>query len=298
MKKYFFGLAALLLMTPLALVSCGDDEKDDNGTEKAPVTLKTPQHKDDAVKYLINQSAVFGNKVLKCIELTESGKYLVTYQDAVAATRAGEDILLHYLMGDYSVSGGSFNLSGFGVVSIDKTSAKLEMTITTSDGEKVTVPVTLSQSQVESLINTYLCRTWTIQSTRLRYPSGTATLAKEFQGCNMYEILNFARQYYDFSDEVSVNKIVRGVTITSAYTFLINYADDSYDVGSWSWNGTPSADLLSGGINYHWDADYMGNPMLNKAAASVEFIGGDQCKLTLKGTISGKSVEVVWTMKG
>ncbi len=297
MKKIFSMLAALLMAAaPVALVSCGDDDDKNSGEERAPITLTAPKYKDNAAKYEFKENFVVDGKLIKCIELTESGKYLITYKKDVASTRANDDALYYYLMGDFTVAGGDLTLAGFGVISINGDSANLSLTIKTSSGATYTVPVTLSKTLVETLINTYLCRTWIIQTTRLRYPSGTAILAKDFQGCNMYEILEFARQYYDFSDEVSVNKIVRGVTITSAYTFLINYADDTNDVGQWTWSSTPSADLQSNGINYHWDSDDMGNSMLNKADASVEFIGGNQCKLTLKGTISGKSVEVVWTM--
>jgi hypothetical protein len=297
MKYLLNTLAAVfLLAAPLAYVSCGDDDDDTPaGNERKPVTLQEPQHKDDAAKYDLQQPVTLGDMLVRSIELTESGKYLITYQKAeAAATRAGDPML--YLMGDYTSSGVGFRLVGFGVISISAESATLSLTITTDSGDTITVPATLSKTMVETLINNYLCRTWIIDNTRLRYPNGNITLAKDFEGCNMYEILEFARQFYNFSDEVSVNKIVRGVTITSAYTFLINYADYTYDVGSWTWSSTPSADLQSNGISYHWDADYMGNPMLNTASASVEFPGGNQCKLTLKGTIGGKVIEVVWTM--
>lgn len=296
MKKYLLALSALLLTSTFVLVSCGDDDDDSNTSNtSAPVTLKAPKYKDVAAKYEIRQRVAVSGKIIRSLELTESGKYFITYQNEVAATR-GDDFDLQYIMGDYSMNGTTFTLTGFGVVSISSDSATLNLTVTDSNGDTVTVPATLTKGQVESLINTYLCRTWIIDKTRLRYPTGGAVLAKDFNGCNMYEILEFARQYYNFSDKVSVNKIVRGVTITSAYTFLINYADDTFDVGQWTWSSMPSADLQSNGISYHWDAEDMGNPMLNKADASVEFIGGNQCKLTLKGTISGQTVELVWTM--
>ncbi|MBQ9356774.1 MAG: hypothetical protein IJT98_05750 [Prevotella sp.] len=294
MKKYLFALSALLLTATFGLVACGeDDDQNELASKLAAITLKSPSHSVDAklIKFI---GTKVGDKIIESIELTESGKYLVTYREENAATRGLSDLL--YLFGTYTGSGTSFQLSGFGNISISGDNVNANVTLTVGSVE-VTVPVTISMAEAESLMATYLCRTWTVTNTRLRYPTSSgAVLAKDFPGeCNLKTLVDFAREYVDIKDSFNPDKIVKGVTFTTIKSFLINYADDTYDVGSWSWDGTPSVELQTASMTYHWNSDDMGASFMN-GKAGLEF-AGNTCKLSLKADISGKQIEVVWTMQ-
>lgn len=294
MKKHLILLSALLLMMPLALASCSSDD-DNNSAALQPVTLTSPEHKDDAVKMNFTEETIVENKIIKSIELTESGKFLVTYSLAGAKTRSSETPL--YLMGEYVKNGASITLSGFGTIEVNgEQGPSAAVTIKVGDSE-VNVPATLTKNQAEQPMDIYLCRTWTVEKTRLLI--GAASVQQDFNGCNIYEVVEFVKSKgMAISDKFSSQKVVRGVTFTSANTFLVNYADNSYDVGTWSWNGgVPTAELQAGDITYSWNGEDMGNSLMkSNSQASVAFTAAE-CRLTLKAQLQDKDVEVVWYMR-
>ena len=296
MKKYLLSLAAMLMLAaPLALISCGDDDDDVSKPTILPVNLQDPNFKAIAKKIILQQLTSVNGNIIESIELTESGNYfIVAHPGDNARTRTLSDYV--YLFGAYSSSGATFQLNGFGSITVDGDNVKANITITVPGSDPITVPVTLTKNEMEGLMATYLCRTWTISNTRLRYPNGGAVLAKDFPGeCNLKSIVDFVKEYVSISDSFNPQKIVKGVTFTSAKTFLINYADNTYDYGSWNWVGTPSVELQTGAITYRWNEADMGASFLN-GSASIAF-SGSECKLTLKATYDGKAVEVVWTLR-
>ena len=299
MKKLY--LLALLALTSLAFTSCGDDDDDNNNPANSQITLKTPAFKDVAAKYILQSpvSVILENGkhvLLKKLEITESGNYLISYEDLdlSRSTRAGNP-LLEYLTGIVKVMpDGSLQLTGFGSIYISINGSNYHLTlIPTGDGQ-IEFDVVKADLVPTSDLTNYLCRTWTVENTRVRGVIDGATVARDFPGtCNINDLIAYAKERgAKIDDEVAANTIVNGVTFTSSGTYFINYANGKFDVGEWHWTYQTTG---SGKLAYSWDDSSMGTS-LESGDASVDFVEGTKCKLTLAASIPGSTVEVVYTM--
>lgn len=299
MKKHFF-LMALMAIAPLALISCGDD--DDESAESTPkVNLSTPAYKDNAAKFTIDNvpTKLNGKDILLTgLEFTESGYYLITYREAAAATRT-DNFDLSYYMSKYIMSSESdYTLSDFGHVKIAGKSGNNYLLLVKSAGEEeFEVPATPWNGNVKPGTETdYLCRTWTITNTRLMGTvmnnGKTIKLGRDFPGeCDLNQIIDYAKeQGANITDYIDDNSIVKGVTFTEKGTYLLNFNRSTYDVGEWRWT-----DMTKGLLSYTWNnPTEMGNP-LESGIAQVAF-ANNECKLTLKSTVSEFDLEMICTM--
>jgi len=300
MKKYFF-MMALLAIAPLALISCGDDEEDaGSGTSSQTVNLPIPPQKDDAVKFTINEAKakVNGKMVtITGIELLESGKYLMTYRET-AATRDGS-FNLGYYMSSYLRSGDSeYKLNEFGNIIIKgKSGNEYLLLIRPASEDEFEVPATKWNGVATGKETDYLCREWRVTNTRLM---GTVLnngkqvkLGKDFPGeCDLNEIIDYAIENgANITDHIDDNSIVKGIYFSQAGTYCISFNRSTYDIGTWRWS-----DMTKGTLTYTWDApEVMGNP-LESGYAQVAF-ANNQCKLTMKTTISEFDLEVIYTLQ-
>ena len=118
MKKYLLSLAAMLMLAaPLVLISCGDDDDDNSQPTILPVNLQDPNFKALAKKIILQQLTSVNGNIIESIELTESGNYFIVAHPADnVRTRALSDYI--YLFGVYSSQGATFELNGFGSITV------------------------------------------------------------------------------------------------------------------------------------------------------------------------------------
>jgi len=299
MKKYFF-LMALLAIAPLSLISCGDDDEADSGGSTPAVTLPVPTNKNDAAKFTVsNASAKVNGRLVTItgVEFTESGNYIMTYRET-AATRDGS-FNLGYYMGTYLLSGDSeYTLSDFGEIVIKgKSGNEYVLLIRPASEDEFETPATKWNDIASGTETDYLCREWTVINTRIM---GTVNnngkqvkLGRDFPGkCDLNQLIDYAIENgANITDHIDDNSIIQGINFTQAGTYCIRFNRSTYDVGTWRWS-----DMSKGTLTYTWDdPKAMGNP-LESGYAQVAF-ANNQCKLTLKTTISEFDIQVIYTLQ-
>ena len=287
-------LMVLTAMT-LTLASCSKDDDNDNGkpNDTHAQTIPAPPYKDDAVKLSLpdNNISVGGLRAnVTALELGEGGTYIVTYT-LVATTRAADGT--SYKTGKYTKSNDSYNLSGFATVTINgKSGSTYTIVVKTTDGVSTELNATAATGGVATgAMTDNLCRTWTIENTRLTMEVEGITAGRDFPGtCNLNALIAYAKDRgMKINDEVEENSVVTGITFSRAGTFLINYMNGKNDVGKWNW-----ASQASGTISYGWNDPDMGNSLEN-GEATVAF-DGSKCKLTLGATIDGHKLQAIYTL--
>lgn len=286
-------LMALAAMT-LTLASCSKDDDNGNSNDTPPAqTIPAPQYKDDAVKLSLpdNSISVGGLRAnVTTLELGEGGTYIVTYTP-VATTRAADGT--SYKTGKYTKSNDSYNLSGFATVTINgKSGSTYSIVVKTTDGVSTELNATVAAGGVATgAMTDNLCRTWTIENTRLTMEVEGITAGRDFPGtCDLNALIAYAKDRgMKINDDVEENSVVTGITFSRAGTFLISYRNGKNDVGRWNW-----ASQASGTLSYSWDSPDMGNALEN-GAATVAF-DGSKCKLTLGATIDGHKLQAIYTL--
>ena len=287
-------LMVLTAMT-LTLASCSKDDDNDNGkpNDTHAQTIPAPPYKDDAVKLSLpdNNISVGGLRAnVTALELGEGGTYIVTYTP-VTTTRAADGT--SYKTGKYTKSNDSYNLSGFATVTINgKSGSTYTIVVKTTDGVSTELNATAATGGVATgAMTDNLCRTWTIENTRLTMEVEGITAGRDFPGtCNLNALIAYAKDRgMKINDEVEENSVVTGITFSRAGTFLINYMNGKNDVGKWNW-----ASQASGTISYGWNDPDMGNSLEN-GEATVAF-DGSKCKLTLGATIDGHKLQAIYTL--
>lgn len=283
MKRNYFYMALLAIAT-LAITglntACGGDDDDDS----PKVPEKLVKFADQALSLELLDEIVYDSKLLKRIELAESGDVLMSLEELLyAKTRSSLDNVTSYLHGTFVVDGNTYTISvngkkAFDIIVTNKsgttTNAKIEFT----DGRAYEVPAKLAQRLTDTSTKE-LCATWKVKKTRLRL-EGDVTGAADFNGCNLHEILEYAKKRGgNISQEFDVDKVVTDIKFTSWGTFEINYKDGKPDVGTWSWQNRSN-----GTLTYRWnDPSNMGNDFEN-GTATFDQRAGSYC-LTLGADI-------------
>ena len=287
-------LMVLTAMT-LTLVSCSKDDDNDNGNsnDNPNQTITAPPYKDDAVKLSLPDNSInVGGQTanVSALELAEGGTYIVTHSQ-VATTRADDGT--SYKTGKYTKSSNSYNLAGFATVTINgKSGSTYNIVVKTPDGVATELNAKAATGSVATGIMTdNLCRTWTIENTRLTMEVEGITAGKDFPGtCNLNEMIAYAKERgMKINDDVEENSVVTGITFTRAGTFLISYMNGNNDVGKWNWTSQNN-----GTLSYGWNDSDMGNAFEN-GTATVAF-DGSKCKLTLGADIDGHKVQAIYTL--
>ncbi len=280
-----------LAVIMLASSSCSNDDDKDT-TSSTETTLRTPQYKNDAVRMNLppNRLIVDGQEAnVNLIELAESGTYLIAYQQN--ATRTADNT--KYRTGSYTKNGNAYNLTGFATVTINgKSGSTYTIVVKTTDGTTTELSATAASGGVASgTMTDNLCRTWTIEKTRLSVTVEGITAAKEFPGrCDLNKLIDYAKERgLKIDDKVEENSIVSGITFSQAGTFIISYQNGINDVGKWKWSN-PS----TGALSYGWESSDMGNSLEN-GQATVSF-KDEKCKLTLGATINNYPIQLEYTL--
>lgn len=279
--KYNYFYMALFAIATLAITglttACGSDNDDD--TPKVPE--KIVKYAEQALSLELLNDVYYNDKILRRTELTEGGECLLTLVDNLptAKTRLVIHDILSYVHGTYTVKDNTYTIYIDGKKMCDITVSNKNGTTTNAkiefeNGSAFEVTARLAQRLTDSATKE-LCATWKVKKTRLRL-EGDVTGAADFNGCNLHEILEYAKKRGgNISQEFDVNKIVTDIKFTSWGTFEINYKDGKPDVGTWTWQNR-----TNGAITYHWNDPYnMGNDFEN-GTATFDQRAGSYC-LTL-----------------
>lgn len=281
-KKLFYVMC--MALTSMAFVACGGDDEPE--PDKAP-TLKTPAFAEQASSLTI----VDENSPYKYIELTESGRAVLQLnqrQVSSVKTRGVEDIL-SYIAGTFAWDGNKYTIYGMDkkvlcYVQTAKLGNKVSIRIEMPDGTVFEGEGTLGTKASSDATND-ISRSWKVTETMLTYEA-EATGGKKFTGCDLNEILEYAKRKGTFNETLSTNKKVTEIVFTRSGAFFIFYANDENDYGTWQWQNASQ-----GTISYRWREADMGNKF-ESGVATFDVRKG-QYALTLKAdTDAGDKVSM------
>ena len=267
MKKFIAWALAALLIVP---VSCnkGNENKMDEPATKALAQVIT-----------FNTPAVLGSYGLKSIELSEAGRYIVLLQSSVKAVASSDDLVIY---GTYTYTNGTFNLDGFGHVTINGT--QVSITLETAGGSPVTASATIKPTTTSDTPHDNLCRNWKIGKTIIGISGGSfgqAGAEKVFNsGINMNEIITWTEDYISLSAQEKADLLkysVQEVCITGAGSLAVAFSQADPFVGTYS--------LTSTNISFGFDVNDIPFVKNGKFTGTVTF-EGSTCKVTAKASMT------------
>lgn len=267
MKKFIAWALAALLIVP---VSCnkGNENKMDEPATKALAQVIT-----------FNTPAVLGSYGLKSIELSEAGRYIVLLQSSVKAVASSDDLVIY---GTYTYTNGTFNLDGFGHVTINGN--QVTITTETAGGSPVTATATIKPTTTSDTPHDNLCRNWKIGKTIIGISGGSfgqAGAEKVFNsGINMNEIITWTEDYISLSAQEKADLLkysVQEVCITGAGSLAVAFSQADPFVGTYS--------LTSTNISFGFDVNDIPFVKNGKFTGTVTF-EGSTCKVTAKASMT------------
>lgn len=280
-KKLLFVLG--MALTAMSFVACGGDDEPEPA--KAPV-LKNPTYAEQAASLSISDLTA----PYIYIELTESGRAVLQLRRTVNEVKAlqPEDVA-DYIAGTFAWDGNKYTIYGTDgkvicTVQTAKTGNKVSINIEMPDGTSYEVSGTMA-SKSSASTTTDIARSWKVTETMLTYEA-EATGGKKFTGCDLNEILEYAKRKGTFNETLSTNKKVTEIVFTRSGAFFIFYANDENDYGTWQWQNASQ-----GTISYRWREADMGNKF-ESGVATFDVRKG-QYALTLKAdTDAGDKVSM------
>lgn len=280
-------MLAMLAFTTLSFTACNNDKDDEPVNED--VILATPNYADDAIRLKFDDPVKYDDEFnLTELELTESGYYLLKLEKAnpfaVKATRLS--VRTYKFLNDlFSKAENVYNLKNFGTVKITSNGSKYTVELT-FNGNTITVTaskngITISDSSRTTL---NLCRTWTIQSTRVQI-EGESGFYQE-AGCDLNSILAYVQQHAQISDEVQSNQVISRISFSNNGTFTLVYANGLTDRAQWQW-----VSPANGTLTYTWEHNDMGYSFINGQASVQIHQKGTPSRLLLSGTVKNNKGE-------
>ena len=280
MKKYL--VFAMSIALAFGFASCGSDDPEPNPVDNGvtPLKLKKPEFVNQAACYTITDK----DCSVKFIDFTESGRVIIQKTkefEIVPETRA--DGYLEYLIGTFKWDGKQYTVYApdFSVLCYLTTSklsnGKYSISVQFPDQDPIVAEGTAVSKATETDLTSDLCRSWKVDKTRIRH-EGSVTAAKEFQGCNLNEILEYAKTKATINESFAPNKVVTDVILTRTGSFYIFYANGDNDFGTWTWKNQTKGELT-----YKWRDAEMGNKF-ESGEATFDVRTGKYC-LTLDADI-------------
>lgn len=280
-KKLLFVLG--MALTAMSFVACGGDDEPEPA--KAPV-LKNPTYAEQAASLSISDLTA----PYSYIELTESGRAVLQLRRTVNEVKARQpEDVADYIAGTFAWDGNKYTIYGSDgkvicTVQTAKTGNKVSINIEMPDGTSYEVSGTMA-SKSSASTTTDIARSWKVTETMLTYEA-EATGGKKFTGCDLNEILEYAKRKGTFNETLSTNKKVTEIVFTRSGAFFIFYANDENDYGTWQWQNASQ-----GTISYRWREADMGNKF-ESGVATFDVRKG-QYALTLKAdTDAGDKVSM------
>ena len=199
MKKYFILSVAALVVLPMFLACHKSDSNTDDPTVELvvmddPVTkevAKTIEFKANALPVYVDDVAQY--EILS-IEFTEGGRYIMKRR--VAAITKVEVGDVETVVGTYTESNGTYNMEGFGEVTVSEGSGTQEVEVKPAGEENAdnatTTQATVTQTTTSSTEENNISRTWSVANTLLKVSGSGVSIEKTFTGLNLQEMAKYA----------------------------------------------------------------------------------------------------------
>lgn len=312
-KPGLFCLSSMMFLSVGLFSSCSSD--DDNETSE-PINLETPAYKSVSAKYNVTS----GGDGISSIELTESGEYIVIFDNASYAPKQnkttknmsmgilnGNKISTRAFIGNIhgkftKKSDNEFILDGFGTIVITGSADNaISIKVTTEDGEELNLNAEKATILADTEMTKALCRTWNINTIKMVatfngksfYDSG-ARPTSDYNA--IYRELNTAMQ--KLSESINGEEdnetyftepgfIPEDIIFTKAGTYLVTTESDQLSIYNWAWQNESKGELRYTFKNGMFD-EYISN------TANVKFSGNTLTinEINLNESEGGMSLQV------
>ena len=275
MKKHLFYVLCMAL-TAMTFQACGSDDPEPSNQ---PPKLNTVTNAEQAALYNIQDA----KSPVKFVEFTETGLAVIQMvKDAPEVKTRGVAEILDYIVGTYKWDGKEYEVlvggKTFCWFSIGNLSnGKYSISIRFPGEDPIEVKGSIGAKASATNLTSDMCRSWVIDETRIRH-EGKVTGAKEFKGCNMNDILAYAKKMANITEEFEPNKVVTNIVFTRSGSFYIFYANGDDDFGTWKWKNEKE-----GILTYQWRDESMGSEF-ESGEATFDVRRGKYC-LTLTADI-------------
>ena len=209
---------------------------------------------------------VTGSNALDFIALTESGKYLICEFDS--------DKDRVYSTGDYTISDNKYVLGNDATLTFSQTGSPVTFTLKKNDGKEISGSANPVKNTKMTDNVKKLCRTWTITRTQISV-SGSINASAKFDGCNLEEISDFAR-----NQGMEIKKDFKGISINTITVMPTGSAIIAYSTGKIDVAECDFTAIEKGELKYSWkDESALGYELTN-GTATVSF-KDDKCALSV-----------------
>lgn len=294
MKKNLLVLAALSVVALPFLFSCGKPNDPDKPAET--VVMQDPPTKDAALliefhedkplpKYADNQ----GEYEVLSIEFTESNRYIIKRRVIETKAKVGD---IQTVVGSYTESNGNYNCPGFGSVNVSGSGSNANVNVKPEGGNEFNgnanvkdTPEGSSQDQKNA------DRNWKIASTTLEVNGDGVRFSRDFEGCDLHEMADFAkRNKANVDPDKFVGYKVVEFIFTGNGTFVINFTGPNAP----AIEGTYKINESSKTINFTLPGD---NPFFSGSIpGTYEYSVDKKMTLVLNASIKGYSGSMTFIM--
>ena len=257
MKKlvYFTAIAAALL----AASSCQEKPIDQ------PEVLPAPANAVNAKKLVLANNDLN----IKSIEFTEAGRYIIAIVEAApvssAPTKAAGDII-SYLTGSYTVNGNTYNLQGYGSVTVDGTG----VTVAPNEGSSIETTCTETAQNPQTDFYTTIARTWKVDNSRISVNANGNNVTVTKTGCDLPSVAAELNQKgVNINPSRVAGYVVKDVIFTKSKTFAVEFTGNDPFVGEFDLGSDHT-------FTYNFDGN-SGNDFFNASSSgSVNYVAEDQ----------------------
>ena len=211
MKKLF--LLTALTAGLIAVAACKKDKPVN------PEVLPEPAEASLAKKLDLADNA----QHITSIEFTEAGRYIITFYEAdpddyIATKSFG--YMYRHITGAYTFNNNTYNLEGYGKVTINGSN----VTVTPTDGTETTARFTEQEAYPEWDFLITLARTWKVDNTRVAVTMNGNAVTVTKQGCDIPSIAEELRQKgVQINTESVAGYVVEDIIFTRNKTFAIEF---------------------------------------------------------------------------
>lgn len=283
MKKYSV-LLAVAAVSLFAFAACNKNGGEGGGGG-SEVVMKDGTTKAAAkvVKFNNEKKPVYtdpnGTYQIKKLEFTEDGMCVIERQ-LIVTTKADESGVSN-LVYAYTVSGSTYNIIGFGTVTISGSSVNVAPS---TGGESGTFDATVTPTTTSSTTENNFARTWKVNSVVVGLSGKDVSIMKSFSGCNLEEIGKYAAENGVTALKNRLSELqgynVDYVLFTGADSFVISFTGASAIAGTFNISGANK-------LGYNLPAN---NPFFHgSGSGEFEFPADKKAVVSLNATVEGYS---------
>lgn len=254
MRKCSVFIMSLMLV---AFASCdkGENKTEGNVTFDDAPELPAPKFADEAVT--LNFEGV-EQVPYESIELTQNGTAIIKRRvESGAPTRTA--VVDLYIVGNYKKVGGEIIITQLNSDVIicrfeyefeEEGNHEVHVSLTIENEapiECVAVAVKVETSQ-DDVVNK-LTQKWKVVKSELTHTIKGVTISKPFRGCNINEMVDYAKTVAEFDEELKESYDVSFIEFINPSTITIAYKSKASDVGEWSWTNKDERQLSFSWVN-------------------------------------------------